>query len=264
MTGAGQFSGVPVEDADEWNGYVPVPSIDIEKWIDEGVSPEYDATGALLNDGFKGDYDKAPGKQLTADKSETIRFTVSNDGEEPLVDIKVSDELTSGTGKISDLVCTFVPVSYTHLTATFDGDNEEDASVYLGGTILGPGAGEAFGKRGDLGTVNLPAGTTGDLDPAIDINYTFRANLSQWDRHSDNFKLDDNVVITDNLLSQASWNLSGNLPVSDLYDNSGNETTSIANAGTCPATAAAFGSDAYVGKYCLDGNKLMILSLIHI
>ena len=27
---------------------------------------------------------------------------------------------------------------------------------------------------------------------------------------------------------------------------------------TCPATAAAFGSDAYVGKYCLDGNKLMI------
>ncbi len=143
-------------------------------------------------------------------------------------------------------------------TATFDGDSTDDASVYLGGRILGPGAGQAFGKSGDLGTVNLPTGTTGALDPAIDINYTLRANLQQWDRHSGNFELNSNVVITDNLLPQASWNFSGDLPVNGLYDNSGNPIANLTNAGTCPATAADFGADANVGKYCFDGNKLMV------
>jgi len=83
------------------------PSIDIEKWIDEGVSPQYDQQGRLVNYGFKGDYDAAPGKSLTANKSETIRFTVSNDGPEPLIDIEVSDQLDSGVGAITGLVCTF-------------------------------------------------------------------------------------------------------------------------------------------------------------
>ncbi len=84
------------------------PSIDIEKWIDEGAAPTYDGRGRLLNDGFAGDYDAAPGKKLTAGQPEKIRFTVSNDGPEDLIDIVVSDELASGTGKITDLVCTFV------------------------------------------------------------------------------------------------------------------------------------------------------------
>lgn len=91
------------------------PSIDIEKWIDEGVSPQYDAQGRLLNDGFKGDYDAAPGKRLEANKTHQIRFTVSNDGPERLVDLAVSDRLDSGVGQITDLVCTF-PDGSTGLT----------------------------------------------------------------------------------------------------------------------------------------------------
>lgn len=87
------------------------PSIDIEKWIDEGESPQYDQRGRLLNDGFKGDHDSAPGKSLTANKSETIHFTVSNDGPEPLIDIEVGDQLDSGAGAITGLVCTFPDAS---------------------------------------------------------------------------------------------------------------------------------------------------------
>jgi len=87
------------------------PSIDIEKWIDEGAAPQYDQSGALLNDKFTGDYDAAPGKSLTANTSETIRFTVSNDGPEPLIDVEVGDRLDSGVGAIRDLVCTFPDAS---------------------------------------------------------------------------------------------------------------------------------------------------------
>ncbi|MGO1560762.1 hypothetical protein CZ771_05405 [Actinomycetales bacterium JB111] len=83
------------------------PSIDIEKWNDEGATPEYDETGALLNDGYAGDFDSAPGKSLDADTPLPINFTISNDGREQLVDVAVSDQLTDGAGTISDLVCTF-------------------------------------------------------------------------------------------------------------------------------------------------------------
>ena len=83
------------------------PSIDIEKWNDEGEQPEYDATGALTNDGYAGDHDELPGFALEADKKQSINFTVSNDGREDLVDVRVSDKLVSGTGEITDLVCTF-------------------------------------------------------------------------------------------------------------------------------------------------------------
>ncbi|MCR1781024.1 carboxypeptidase regulatory-like domain-containing protein [Nocardioides carbamazepini] len=86
------------------------PSIDIEKWTVEPTSsgPLYDAAGALVNDGFYGDFDAAgPGKELTIDEAQQIRFTISNDGGEPLTDIEVSDELVSGAGVVQDLACVF-------------------------------------------------------------------------------------------------------------------------------------------------------------
>ena len=103
----GEVTGLEVSDEDNWNGSVPTPSIDIEKWNDQGEAPEYDETGKLLNDGYKGDFDEATGKRLAAGKEQEIRFTVSNDGDEPLIGIAVSDELTSGKGRISDLACVF-------------------------------------------------------------------------------------------------------------------------------------------------------------
>lgn len=83
------------------------PSIDIEKWSDEGEVPEYDASGALSNDGFKGDFDASPGKKLDTGEKQELNFTVSNDGREDLVNVVVSDTLTGGTGEIEDLLCTF-------------------------------------------------------------------------------------------------------------------------------------------------------------
>ncbi|GAB2564364.1 hypothetical protein [Leucobacter ruminantium] len=103
----GVVTGLEVNDEDDWNGYVPVPSIDIEKWTDEGEEPEYDETGKLLNDGFEGDFDEAPGKKLSAGKEQQIRFTVSNDGGEDLVGIVISDKLIGGKGEVENLVCTF-------------------------------------------------------------------------------------------------------------------------------------------------------------
>ena len=44
-------------------------------------------------------------------KSETIHSTVSNDGPEPLIDIEVGDQLDSGAGAITGLVCTFPDAS---------------------------------------------------------------------------------------------------------------------------------------------------------
>ncbi|SNU01862.1 hypothetical protein SAMN06298212_11851, partial [Ruaniaceae bacterium KH17] len=106
VTGVGIESGTPVDDEDDWNGYVPDPSIDIEKWNDEGEEPEYDDSGKLLNDGFAGDFDD-DSKALVAEQPLPINFTISNDGDEDLVDVVVSDELTDGEGAIEGLVCTF-------------------------------------------------------------------------------------------------------------------------------------------------------------
>src|SRR5699024_9937718 len=93
VVATGVHSRVDVEDEDDWHSHVPVPGIDIEKWNDEGEAPEYDASGALLNDGFAGDRDEAPGLALAADTALPINFRVSNDGAEPLVDLTVSDQL---------------------------------------------------------------------------------------------------------------------------------------------------------------------------
>ncbi len=84
------------------------PSIDIEKWTDEGPAsgPVYDDAGNLLNDGYSGDFDAAP-KALPVPEAQELRFTISNDGGEPLTDVVVSDELTGGEGAIEDLECVF-------------------------------------------------------------------------------------------------------------------------------------------------------------
>src|SRR5699024_2112864 len=92
VVGPGLYSRGDVTDEDDWNGYVPVPGVSIEEWNDEGETPEYDESGALLNDGYAGDHDDSVA-ELAADATTTIDFTVSNDGGEALIDLTVSDEL---------------------------------------------------------------------------------------------------------------------------------------------------------------------------
>ncbi|MFT4229501.1 MAG: hypothetical protein QM602_04350 [Microbacterium sp.] len=138
------------------------PSIDIEKWIDEGAAPEYDEDGALTNDGYDGDYDAASGKVLTAGQAETIRFTVSNDGPEALIDVAVSDALDSGTGEISGLVCTF-PDGTTG--TEWDGPFEPGTQFECVGTLPALEAGQSHSDTATVtGTGALSGIEVGDAD----------------------------------------------------------------------------------------------------
>lgn len=141
-------------------------------------------------------------------------------------------------------------------TATFGTTTEATANVRLRGTVLGPcpTCNGDFGKTGDLTTVTSLTNADGSLIEPVDITYTLRANLAQWDGHSDNYTLDDNVVIEDNLLSQASW-LTG---AGFLAVTGTGPITTLTEADSCSATAAAFAADAFVGQYCVTGQKLLI------
>ncbi len=135
------------------------PSIDIEKWNDEGETPEYDPSGALVNDGYAGDFDRAPGKKLTTGKSLPINFTISNDGREDLTDVVVSDKLTSGKGEIKDLVCTFPDDS----TGTeWAGPFVIGTQFSCTGTLPALEAGQSHSDRAMVTAVGVHSGTEVD------------------------------------------------------------------------------------------------------
>jgi len=144
--------------------------------------------------------------------------------------------------------------------AAFGGSAPETADLGIRGNVVGPCIDcGAFGKSDDLTTVHRLTEDDGvTLLTPVDIDYTLRANLQQWDGHNANFTLDDNLVITDTLLQQAHWNFSGDLPVTGLYSNAGVAITDLTPASPAPASAGAFAADAYVGQYWLDGNTLRV------
>ncbi len=135
------------------------PSIDIEKWNDEGSAPEYDATGALLNDKFDGDFDKAPGKPLAVGTPLEINFTVSNDGREELVDVVVSDQLTAGKGKIEKLVCVF-PDNTTGIE--WKGPFAIGTQFDCTGTLPGLEPGQTHSDRATVTAVGVHSGISVD------------------------------------------------------------------------------------------------------
>ncbi|MFI8595652.1 SdrD B-like domain-containing protein [Microbacterium sp. NPDC078428] len=72
-------------------GFIPqVPVIDIEKYDTDGNDADTAEESVVLPDG-----------------STELRFTVTNLGNEELVNIEVSDTIIDGTGKVDGLVCTF-------------------------------------------------------------------------------------------------------------------------------------------------------------
>jgi hypothetical protein len=76
-----------------------VPKINIEKYsTNEGWGPN----------NTKGDHDtKATSKSLKVDTDEKITFTITNNGDESLVMIEVTDKLTDGVNAITDISCDF-------------------------------------------------------------------------------------------------------------------------------------------------------------
>ena len=138
-------------------GYVKaVPSVDIEKWSPAGA-PTYDASGAVTNDGAKGDFDSALAPEsLDPLKPTTITFTISNDGNEPLVDLKVSDALTSGTGVITGLTCTFPDGSKG---VTWAGPLAVGERFTCTGALPALGAGAVHADRATVTAVGQISGT---------------------------------------------------------------------------------------------------------
>ncbi|MCB1257396.1 MAG: carboxypeptidase regulatory-like domain-containing protein [Microthrixaceae bacterium] len=135
-------------------------------------------------------------------------------------------------------------------TANFGG-TDRTASVRLRGTVPGVGVGDAFGKNASWSTRNVVTDEAGNLTPPADLTYTLKADLRPWDGHNAHFTLSQNVVISDVLPSQASWNTAD----ASFITPTGIALTSVS---PCPATVTDFADDAYVGTYCVDGQRLLI------
>ncbi|QWF23199.1 carboxypeptidase regulatory-like domain-containing protein [Nocardioides sp. LMS-CY] len=134
-------------------------------------------------------------------------------------------------------------------TATF-GTTDRTASVRLRGNVPGVNIGQAFTKTADWSTRNVVTDADGNLTPPADITYMLKADLRQW-TGGPNFTLDRNVVISDDLPAQATWNTTA----ADFVTASG---ITLTQAATCPADAAAFAGDVFVGQYCVSGQRLLI------
>lgn len=137
-------------------------------------------------------------------------------------------------------------------TATIDG-HPKTATVTLRGTKAGPSKpnlGNAFGKTSDWSTQNITPNADGSLTPPVDITYTLTANLSQWDGSNEYKTLTGNVVISDPLPAQATWNTAD----ASFLTATG---ITLTQAATCPS-AAAFAADAYVGQWCVSGQTLLV------
>ncbi|WP_106849707.1 collagen binding domain-containing protein [Blastococcus sp. Marseille-P5729] len=100
----------------------PEPSVDIVK---------KDAAG--------NDADTVEQSVLLPDGSTDLVFTITNDGDEPLVDVVVSDEVTAGSGAVSDLSCAFPDGS---AGTTWAGPFAVDASFTCTAQLTGVQPGE--------------------------------------------------------------------------------------------------------------------------
>lgn len=150
------------------------------------------------------------------------------------------DALGGGTGSFE--------IQLTN-TASFGG-TDKTASIRLRGNVAGVNIGQAFTKTSDWSTRNVVAGEDGTLTPPADVTYSLKADLRQW-TGVPNFTLDRNVVVTDVLPAQASWNTAA----ADFITSTGMALTEVA---TPPADADAFAADAFVGQYWVDGQRLLV------
>lgn len=150
------------------------------------------------------------------------------------------EELNGGTGNFE----------ITRVNTASFGETDRTASVRLRGNVPGVNIGQAFGKNADWSSRNVVTDDAGNLTPPADVTYTLRADLRQW-VGGPNFTLSQNVVISDVLPSQASWNTAD----AEFITASG---ITLSEAATCPADAAAFAGDAFVGQYCVDGQRLLV------
>ncbi|MEV8268687.1 SdrD B-like domain-containing protein, partial [Microbacterium sp. NPDC076911] len=144
-----------------------------------------------------------------------------------------------------------------------DGQNKT-ATVTLSGSVAAPPAdpqpnyGSAFSKSVDVTTVDSSDSiVVADATP-VDVVYTLSADLTKWADFSDtDYALARNVVIRDQLPTQASWSVddAGFLTVV----NAQNEAVTFAAAtGLSGDYEAAIAADEYVGTYAINGQNLYV------
>ncbi|MFT4288382.1 SdrD B-like domain-containing protein, partial [Nocardioides sp.] len=153
---------------------------------------------------------------------------------------------------------------YLTNTATF---GPEDAAVQKNAHVgvyltRGPVPGNAFSKTSDWVTsdgknnqvVGIPA-EDGTLDPAADLTYSFKANLSLWTGNGDDYTLQRNVVLVDTLNAAASWNTDAD----DFLTITGSGTIPTLTEVTCDesTTEATFETED-AGSWCVVGQTLFV------
>jgi hypothetical protein len=112
---------------------VPTPKVDIQK---------YDTLGG--DDIVTGDFDKPDGKVLAPGVDVPISFTITNTGQEALVDVSVTDKTIDGTGDVQNIVCTFPDGSKG---TTWAGPFAVNASFGCTGTLPGLSGGQFHGDE---------------------------------------------------------------------------------------------------------------------
>lgn len=138
--------------------------------------------------------------------------------------------------------------------AVFGGEHERAVNVRLRGNIPGVGIGDNFAKTGNWSLRDVVAGEDGNLQTPAEMTYTLRANLTPWDAHNPNFTLNQNVVISDTLIDQASWTTGGGF----ITVSGSGPITSLSEATGFTGTAVDFAADDYVGQYALIGKTLLV------
>jgi hypothetical protein len=83
------------------------PSVDIEKW-------------STTDGATAGDFDEEPGKRVETGTPVPVTMTITNDGEDDLVDVVVTDKTVSGPA-MSGLTCDFSPLGGPATGTTWDG-----------------------------------------------------------------------------------------------------------------------------------------------
>jgi|GEM_PF-687474 len=142
VTAEGAASGTGVTDSDDFFATVTAnPGIDIEKVDAAGNDADTQAGAADLGN--------APG-------STVVTYTVTNNGDEPVTDVVVTD-IVKANGDLTGLSCTF-PDGTTG--AVFNGTLAPGASFTCTGNLANVGPGAAHQNTGTVSAVGTISGTT--------------------------------------------------------------------------------------------------------
>ncbi|MDR1078693.1 MAG: hypothetical protein LBL55_08570, partial [Propionibacteriaceae bacterium] len=123
----------------------------------EPPTPEVSIAKYDLVDGVVGHYDQAPGHLVPAGEDIPIAFTVTNSGDEPLVNLRVSDQTTAGE-PISDLNCDFSTLGGPATGLAWDGPMAPGAVFQCAGVIKAPPTGSVLS---DTASVSADGQDTG-------------------------------------------------------------------------------------------------------